>query len=164
MTHFLTNLVSVIDTASNTLVDTITVRMCPLGVAITPDGTHVYVTSGISNTSGAVSVIKTATNAVIATVHLGFAVSPEGVAITSDGTRAYVVSFAPSSVSVIDTANNTVTAAIGVGPGPNWIAISPGVGPPTNKSQCKKGGWQVFTIPRKFKNQGDCVSFVNTGK
>jgi hypothetical protein len=41
--------------------------------------------------------------------------------------------------------------------------FSLGIGPPTNKDQCKKDGWKVFTIPRKFKNQGDCVSFVNTG-
>lgn len=31
---------------------------------------------------------------------------------------------------------------------------------PTNKDQCKKGGWQSFGV---FKNQGDCVSFVATG-
>jgi Tol biopolymer transport system component len=37
-------------------------------------------------------------------------------------------------------------------------------GPPTNKEQCKKDGWQKFTVPRKFKNQGDCIQFVNTGK
>jgi hypothetical protein len=42
--------------------------------------------------------------------------------------------------------------------------VSFGIGPPTNKDQCKNGGWETFTIPRKFKNQGDCVSFVNTGK
>lgn len=30
---------------------------------------------------------------------------------------------------------------------------------PTDKDQCKKGGWQSFTNPT-FKNQGDCVSFV----
>jgi probable HAF family extracellular repeat protein len=35
---------------------------------------------------------------------------------------------------------------------------------PTNKDQCKNGGWKAFTFPEKFKNQGDCVSFVNTGK
>jgi hypothetical protein len=40
--------------------------------------------------------------------------------------------------------------------------ISVGIGPPTDKSQCKKGGWKIFTVPRKFKNQGDCVSFVDT--
>ena len=32
---------------------------------------------------------------------------------------------------------------------------------PTTKAQCKKGGWKTFTSP-KFKNQGDCVSFVAT--
>ncbi len=35
---------------------------------------------------------------------------------------------------------------------------------PTNKDQCKDGGWKNFTVPRSFTNQGDCVRFVNTGK
>lgn len=35
------------------------------------------------------------------------------------------------------------------------------VGPPTNKDECKKGGWQTFNNPA-FKNQGDCVSYVMT--
>lgn len=39
-----------------------------------------------------------------------------------------------------------------------------GVGPPSNQDQCKQGGWETFTIPGKFKNQGDCIQFVNTGK
>jgi hypothetical protein len=39
-----------------------------------------------------------------------------------------------------------------------------GIGPPTSTDQCKKGGWQTFNVPRTFNNQGDCVSFVNTGK
>jgi hypothetical protein len=34
---------------------------------------------------------------------------------------------------------------------------------PTNKDQCKNNGWQTFTNPT-FKNQGDCIQFVNTGK
>jgi thrombospondin type 3 repeat protein/beta-propeller repeat-containing protein len=37
-------------------------------------------------------------------------------------------------------------------------------GPPTNKDQCKNGGWQFFVIPRTFNNQGDCIQFFNTGK
>ena len=40
----------------------------------------------------------------------------------------------------------------------------PPVGPPTNKDQCKNGGWATFNTPRVFKNQGDCIQFVNTGK
>jgi hypothetical protein len=34
---------------------------------------------------------------------------------------------------------------------------------PTNKDQCKNNGWQTFTNPT-FKNQGDCIQFVNAGK
>lgn len=30
---------------------------------------------------------------------------------------------------------------------------------PTSKAQCKDGGWQQFG----FKNQGQCIAFVNRG-
>ncbi|MBA3766375.1 MAG: thrombospondin type 3 repeat-containing protein [Acidobacteria bacterium] len=36
--------------------------------------------------------------------------------------------------------------------------------PPENKDQCKNDEWQNFIFPRRFKNQGDCIQFVNTGK
>lgn len=35
------------------------------------------------------------------------------------------------------------------------------IGPPTNKNQCKNNGWQTFNNPT-FKNQGDCVSYVQS--
>lgn len=38
------------------------------------------------------------------------------------------------------------------------------VGPPINKDQCKNDGWKSFNTPRAFKNQGDCIQYVNTGK
>jgi TolB protein len=37
-------------------------------------------------------------------------------------------------------------------------------GPPQTKEQCKNGGWMRFDFPRRFRNQGDCIQFVNTGK
>ncbi len=37
-------------------------------------------------------------------------------------------------------------------------------GPPASAEQCKNGGWERFDTPRKFKNQGDCVSYMNNGK
>lgn len=37
-------------------------------------------------------------------------------------------------------------------------------GQPTLKDQCKDGGWERFDTPRRFKNQGDCIQFINTGK
>ena len=36
--------------------------------------------------------------------------------------------------------------------------------PPADKDQCKNSGWQNFIFPRVFKNQGDCIQYVNTGK
>jgi hypothetical protein len=38
---------------------------------------------------------------------------------------------------------------------------------PTDKDQCKNGGWQTFNPNRPagpFKNQGDCIQYFNTGK
>lgn len=34
---------------------------------------------------------------------------------------------------------------------------------PATKDACKNGGWSGFS-GRTFKNQGDCIQFVNTGK
>jgi len=152
--------VSVIDTATNTMVATIFLgtNQNPSGVAITPDGSRAYVTINLPNI---VSVIDTTTNTVVTTIPVGL--SPTGVAITPDGTRAYVTNNDSNTVSVIDTATNTVTATLVVGIGPNAIAISPGIGPPTKKDQCKDDGWRIFTIPRKIKKKGNCVSFVNIG-
>ena len=55
---------SVIATATNTVIATIPVGAEPLGVAVTPDGSKVYV----ANSHNSVSVIDTATNTVTATI------------------------------------------------------------------------------------------------
>jgi YVTN family beta-propeller protein len=64
----------VIATASNTVVATVPVGKSPLGVAITPDGNHVYVANNFSNypaRSQTVSVIETTGNTVMTTVAVG---------------------------------------------------------------------------------------------
>ena len=45
-------------------------------------------------------------------------------------------------------------------PAVQFVATGPA---PASKDQCKNGGWQQFDNPH-FKNQGDCIQFVNTGK
>ncbi len=159
MANNLGSAVSVIDTATNSVISTVGMVQ-PNGVAISPDGSRAYVTNNPTNAF--VSVIDTATDTVIATVAVGL--NPQLLAITQDGTHVYVACFSANSVFVIDTSTNTVSATIAVEANPVGVAITPEIGSPKNKSQCKKGGWKLFTIPRKFKNQGDCVSFVNTGK
>src|SRR5437870_2398375 len=57
------NTVSVIDTATNTVIATIPVGLNPFGVAITPDGTRAYVVNhgaDFEGSHGTVSVIDTA--------------------------------------------------------------------------------------------------------
>jgi len=68
VTNLVSNSVSVIDTASNTVISTVTVGEAPLGVAITPDGAFAYVTNSLSDN---VSVIDTTSNSVTATVTVG---------------------------------------------------------------------------------------------
>jgi YVTN family beta-propeller protein len=106
----------VIDTTTNpnTVVATVAVGAGPNGVAVTPDGKHVYVTNSFD---GTVSVMETTGNTVMATVTVGG--GPLGVAVTPDGKRAYVTDTRDMSgsktVSVIETNSNTVVATVEVG-------------------------------------------------
>ena len=111
VTNFGDGTVSVVDTATNTVTATVTVRNTPQGIAVTPDGSKVYV----ANEGGTVSVIDTNLNdgnkynTVIATVNVGN--SPYGVAVTPDGTKVYVANQGSNTVSVIDTASDTLDLA-----------------------------------------------------
>jgi YVTN family beta-propeller protein len=86
-----------------------------VGVAVAPNGGRVYVTNEASNT---VSVINTATNAVVATIGVG--PGPVGVALDRGGKHVFVshyVEFGPGTpgahtVSVIDTSSNTVVTTL----------------------------------------------------
>jgi YVTN family beta-propeller protein len=105
------NRVSVIDTFTNEVTDTITVGDSPSGVAFSPDGKYVYVTNngdmkvvaagGEKNYPSTVSVIDTATNTVTATIP-GFNVA-SGVAFSLDGNSVYVTNSGGTTVSVIGT-------------------------------------------------------------
>lgn len=79
-----------------------------------------YVTnSGSAN----VSVVDTATAAVLTTISVGL--TPEQIAVAPNGLRAYVANTGSNTVSVIDTATNTVTTTIPVGQRPDFLAVSP---------------------------------------
>ena len=115
--------IAVLDTATNAVVNTITVctdfTCSPLIPAATPNGARLYVTNFSHNT---VSVIDTLTNKVIDTITVG--PSPWGVAITPDGKRAYVAS-SSGTISVIDTGTNDVIDTIAESDGPLGVAITP---------------------------------------
>jgi hypothetical protein len=71
----------------------------------------------------------------------------------------------------IDIESGTVTGAFSYssatdpsGPFDGTVTLTP-IPSPTDKNQCKKDGWKEYAGPNgPFKNQGDCIQFVNTGK
>ena len=113
---------SVIDTATNTVTHTLRLwsgPVSPVAVAVAPNGTLLYIT----DTDGTILVFDTATNSLAGTpVVVGS--SPTAAAASRDGTKVYIANFDSNSVSVIDSATNTVTN-IAVGTFPNAVAVSP---------------------------------------
>jgi YVTN family beta-propeller protein len=122
--------VEVIDTATYSLTATITLGNSPeiflSGIAVSPDGTRVYVTQ---NTAGTIWVIDTATNSGAVTISTGSS-GLTGVAFSPDGQKLYAVGWTVANtnfVDVIDTQTNAVRTSIALGntDRPVGIAITP---------------------------------------
>jgi YVTN family beta-propeller protein len=75
---------------------------------VTPDGRKVYVTNEAGNIN-TMAAIDTSTNTV-SPIQVGY--DPWGIAVTADGNKVYVVNGLSNSVTVIDSATNTVSATI----------------------------------------------------
>jgi YVTN family beta-propeller protein len=95
---------TVIDPSTQTVQDSIPVGASPARVAVSPDGTRVYVTN---TGSSSVSVVETATHTVVATIPVG--ASPSAIAVTPDGQWLYITT-AGGVVEAIDVALGTVVA------------------------------------------------------
>jgi YVTN family beta-propeller protein len=106
--------------ATNTALKPITVGRDPRAMAITPDGTTIYVTN---YQSGTVIPIRTATDTALAPIRVGG--NPWAIAITPDGKTAYVADTKSGMVTPIRTATDTALAPIRVGRYPQAIAITP---------------------------------------
>ena len=90
------------------------------GVAITPDGRHMY---AADRDVPQVIVFDTSTNVPVAQIPIGN--GPISVAITPDGTRVYATNQFDGTVSVIATATNQVVDTIATGVEPIWVTFSP---------------------------------------
>jgi YVTN family beta-propeller protein len=113
--------VVVIETASNSVVNTIDVPNEPASATVTSNGKWLYV----AQTGGSsVAVIDTGTQAVTDTIPTSACVSPTGVTFSPDGAFAYVAN-GGTDVCVIDTAAGTVTNYIDVGNFPVSIVAMP---------------------------------------
>lgn len=109
------NTVSVISTATDTVVAVVHVGSGPDALAVSPDGTKVYV----GQNGGDVSVINTAKT--VSTIAAGSPV--RDLAITPDGTKLYLA-MEFSGLAKIDTATNTVST-ISTIVCPEGVAVTP---------------------------------------
>ena len=130
--YILGDTVSVVDIATDKVVGTIDVPFNPEVVAVTPDGSKIYMAKQGNISAGHdsdISVIDTATNTITANVFVGS--YPWGIAVTPDGTKVYLTisndysNPFPNTVSVIDTATDTVVSKVNVGSQPCDVAVTP---------------------------------------
>ncbi len=116
------NRVAIFDVAKEKVTKTIALPKPPSGLALSPDGSRLYVTG--SAPAGSVFVIRTSKgNKTEATIDVGH--SPIAPAVSPDGATLYVCNRFDGTVSVIDLADNSETAKIPVIREPVAAAISP---------------------------------------
>jgi len=117
--NFKDNSVSVIDTGTGQVVQTVPVSAGPHGMSATPDGRTVYVSG---DGSSEVSVIDAATDRVTRKIEVGK--TPHGLAMTPDGKLLLVGVYGEDRVALIDTSTQAIVATVPV-PKPHTIAIRP---------------------------------------
>lgn len=136
-----TGTISVIQTTTNTVVDTITGFSGPFSIVITSNGAYAYVTNFGSNNfspvGNTVTVVNINSNEIVSTITVG--TQPSGIALTPNGRFSYVTNYntlylgpdftdltpGTGTVNIIDTSSNTVLCrVIIVGSSPANIAIT----------------------------------------
>jgi YVTN family beta-propeller protein len=136
----------------------------PIAVAVNPDGKSVYV---VNDASANLALYEVAADGTLTpNGSIGAGSGPAGIAVNPDGKSVYVTNSIADTVSQYDVSANGVLrfkspGFVPVGTHPEGIAVTPLPRVPTSKDQCKSGGWRIFP---QFKNQGDCVRFVETGR
>lgn len=120
--NFITANVSIIDTASKLVVDTI--RILPNGllssdIAVTPDGKVALVSNLLSSN---VSVLDLASKKVIQNITVPS--GPMAVAISADGLYGYVACSMDGKIAKVDLVSKTVVAVVESGVGTSDLAVS----------------------------------------
>ena len=123
--NFGTNSVSAIDANTNAVTNTVTVGTNPIALAETPNGLKLYVANqGTNQASSSVSSLNTidlSSNLVI-----GFTgTNPVWAVARGDSQKVYILTQGDGQLVTIDTATDTVTSALPVGIGANFISYDP---------------------------------------
>jgi len=123
---------SLVNLESGKVLRKISVQRGPDSLALSLDAKTLYCANVYDNS---VSVIDTATNTVTATITDKTILGPFTIALTPDGKSLYITNYGNplypnrsdnNTVTVVDTATNTVSKVVpGVGASPSGIAITP---------------------------------------
>ena len=113
--------ISIIDTATNKVKETLKVGEVPIRVKFTPDGRRVLVSDAKASQ---LIVIDAATRKEVKRIAADGV--PVGILITPDGRRAFVAAMEANKVLVIDLDKLEVTGSIAPGDGPDGMAWAKG--------------------------------------
>jgi YVTN family beta-propeller protein len=108
--------VSIIDTETNKVKETLKAGGMPIRIKFTPDGKHVLISSP---PTGELAVFDAATRKELKRLKVGEV--PIGIIITPDGRRAYVAAAQAGKVFAVNLADLTVGASVETGQGPDGL-------------------------------------------
>jgi len=119
--------VSVIDTASHRVTKTIKLPPVegaptaprPMGLALSTDGAHVFVSLGRAKS---IAVIDAVNHKVLRTLR-DIGDRPWGIAVSGDGHSLYTANGPSADVSVLDLASGTVTRRVNTGGSPWGLVV-----------------------------------------
>ena len=128
VTNGVSSSISIISLSSKTVVATIPLpafngsAATPNTLAFTPDGSLAYVTNHDANPGSVIFVIDVPNRKLLTTIPTD--AFPASVAVTPDGSTAWVPNRGDSTITIIDTMTNTVTARLAADY-PTGVAFNP---------------------------------------
>jgi len=115
------NVVFVVNLGTNIVDKTITVGARPQGISVLPNGSKVYVAN---NDSSTVTVIRTDTDTVSASIDCYVGINPTGVDSTYDSKYVLVAGSSSNTLAVIDTIYDAPVKLISLSPGVYPMGVS----------------------------------------
>lgn len=114
---------AIIDTATGTIVKSVTVPFYAGGIAVSPDGSRLYLVD-VPGAGGDLSILSAKSGATIATIPVG--PGPIDVALSPDGKQAYVADSTVNMLTQVDTHSHKVTATWATSSGGWFVAFAGG--------------------------------------
>jgi YVTN family beta-propeller protein len=113
-------LLQFVDIATASVIATAPLGVNASGIAVTPDGSQLYVANFGDGTVTAIATGPMGLETILAVGN-----GPFGIAATPDGKQIWVANDPDGTISVIDTATNQVTTTFPAGAGPSAVGFTP---------------------------------------